>query len=348
MKQSNMSHNEMSFGGILQPLVELLTRSPRESGKLAGQEVVVPRKDIQAIIALDGENDIHLLITPAPDDESRLSQLDLKGLKFSGKEWVVAGRPAQRYLDISCTTGALPSFKRPFLRFAEDVLFEISRSDVSPADAAYRTSLRWKNFWSSDINTEITREWVQGLFGELLFLTELIQRHGPKTVGSWEGPSGKDHDFQSGDDLAAEIKTSAEIPFKIRCNLRQLDHSLFKQLYIVCYHVTPSDNGTDLPQLVRNIETLLADDEAALEKFYESLIAGGYSRQRETIYSNFKMEYSAASLFLVDDNFPKIIESSFVSSPDHRISNIRYSVQLTGIEGNSLHDVSDVLKVFQK
>lgn len=348
MKPLNTSHSEISFGGILQPLVDLLARNPRQNGKLSGQEVVIPRKDVQAIIALDGENDVHLLITPAPADDSRLSKLDLKGLKITSKEWAVAGRPVQHYLDISCATGTLPSFRRPFLRFAEDVLFEVTQSEYSPADAVYRTSIRWRKFWSPDIETEITRDWVHGIFGELLFLADLIQRHGSKTVGSWAGPTGKDHDFQIGTDLAVEVKTSVETPFRINCNIRQLDHSLFKQLFVLCYRITPSESGTSLPELVRHVERLMGDDEASLDKFYELLMAGGYARQLESAYAAFKMDYSNGSVFRVDENFPKIIERSFVTPPDHRITGIRYTLQLTGLEELKLDDIADTLEKFAR
>jgi len=343
-----MSHSEITFGGILQPLVESLEKNPRQSGRLSGQEVVIPRKGIKAIIAVDGENDIHLLITPAPDNDKNLSKLDLRGLKVANRDWAVSGNKAQEYLDISCSTGILPSFKRPFLRFAEDVLFEISTSEQFPAEAVYRTGIRWRKFWSPDIETEISREWVHGLFGELLFLADIIERFGPEVVNSWTGPTGKDHDFQTGNNLAVEIKTSVETPFRINCNIRQLDHTIFKTLYIVCYHLASSEKGTALSDLVRNIEKLIGTDESSLDKFYERLMAAGYTRQLESAYNSFRLNFSDASAFLIDNNFPKITESSFVSPPDHRITGIRYSLQLTGLPDLRIDEIENNLRQFTK
>ena len=122
MKLSNTPPSETSFGGILQPLIESLERSPRQTGRLVGQDVILSaRKDVQAVIALDSKNDVHLLISPAAADENRFLKLELRGLKIANGEWAVAGRATQHYLDITCSTGLLPSFRRPFLRFAEDV-----------------------------------------------------------------------------------------------------------------------------------------------------------------------------------------------------------------------------------
>ncbi len=341
-----MSHNEITFGGILQPLVDRLTRTPQKRGKLSGQEVVIPRKDVGVIIAVDDENNIHLLVSPAPSDLDHLSKLDLKGLKIDVKDWAVAEKPAQSYLDIFCTTGSLPSFRRPFLRFAEDVLYEVSKSQTQPSDAVYKTCIRWRKFWSPDVKTEITREWIQGMFGELSFLSSLIERFGSGVVGSWSGPVGADHDFQSGTKLAVEVKTSTETPFRIICNIHQLDDSLFKTLFIACYRITATEKGRTLSELVREIEQLMGDDETALDVFYERLMAGGYTRQLESAYDNFRLETDDVVMFRVDNNFPKLTEKSFVRPPDHRISSIRYILELAGLKELSFNDVSGELNIF--
>lgn len=172
----------------------------------------------------------------------------------------------------------------------------------------------------------------------------MIERFGPGVIDSWEGPMGKDHDFQRGDKLAVEIKTSVEMPFRINCNLRQLDSAIFKTLYIVCYRLTSSENGITLPDLIRNIEKLIVD-EAGLEKFYERLMSAGYSRQLESVYNNFRLDHSNGSVFLVNDGFPRIVESSFVNPPDHRITGVRYSLQLTGLEILKIEDITQKLGI---
>jgi hypothetical protein len=345
-----MSHNNaISFGGILGPLVESLERKPRQSGRLIGQDVVISdNENVTAIIAVDADDNIHLLISPAQDDDNRFSQLDLKGLEIENHEWSVSGRPATHYLDVSCSTGTLPAFRRPFLRFAEDVLYEISETKNAPAAAVYRTGMKWKRFWSADTLNEVTSGWLHGIAGELSFLTHLIDKFGPASVSSWVGPSGKDHDFQTGTDLAVEVKASVDMPFKIRCNIRQLDASIFKKLYVLCYRVLSSEKGTTLPTLVERIESMIGDDEQILDNFYEKLATAGYNRQSEQAYNQHPLEISSAAVFCVDDSFPKIAESSFVNPPDHRISNIRYTVQLTGLNELTLDAVDTDLKSLAK
>lgn len=344
-----MSRSEISFGGILQPLLESLAKNPKRDGYLAGQDVVIPaRKDLRAVIALDSNNDTHLLIAPAASDDARFSRFDLRGLRIENKEWVIADNPAQKYLDIACSTGEMPSFRRPFLRFSEDVLFEISRQGVSPTDAVYRTGLRWKRFWSADLPVEMTKEWLHGILGELSFLRDLIQRTGPTAVRNWTGPLGEDHDFQAGTDLGIEVKASVEMPFKIQCNIRQLDQTIFKKLYIACYKVNDSELGWSVPGLVKEIENLLGSDDEEMDGFYERLAAAGYSRQLEPVYEEHAASISPVTIFRVDETFPKITESSFINPPDHRISAIRYSLQLTGLSELTPDIIGDDLKLFGK
>lgn len=351
MQQSNTSPNlnTISFGGVLQPLLEMLERQPRQPERLAGQDVIIPgRDDLQTIIAIDSENDIHLLISPSARDDDRITKLELRGLKVAHREWAVAGRPVQSYLDLSCSTGLIPSFRRPFLRFAEDALYEISRPKTEAVDAIYRTGIRWRRFWSPEPAAEFTTEWLRGIFGELLFLEEMTKRFGPAVVYNWTGPLGNDHDFQAGDTLGVEVKTSAELPYQIHCNLRQLDPTIFKKLFIVCYKVNASDTGEAMPDTVARIEDLMKTDETALDVFYARLAAAGYRRDLESKYRETPMEHGKPSAFIVDDSFPKISEASFVRVPDHRISNIRYTLKITGVEELNIEKINTDLAGLQK
>ena len=342
MPRSNTFHKlDPQFSGVLQPLVEVLSRAPKRSGALAGQQLVLERDDIAAIIAIDANDNLHLLIAPAIADDHRFERLDLRGLEIANREWYVAGRPAQKYLDIACSTGELPAFRRPFLRFAEDVLYEMDAEAWAPGDAVHRTSLRWKRFWSADTSSQISTDWLHGLFGELVFLSTLIERYGPPVVRSWAGPLGSDHDFQAGTVVAVEVKTSTEMPMRIHANLRQLDSTIFLKLFLLCYLISKSEAGRTLPELVSEIERQLGGDDGELDRFYESLAAAKYERTLEPAYNESRFSCSEATVYRVDESFPRLTETSFVIPPDHRISNIRYSLQITGIDASSLDDEAD-------
>ena len=103
-----------------------------------------------------------------------------------------------------------------------------------------------------------------------------------------------------------------------------------------------------LPELVANIEAKLENDHDLLDKFHERLVGAGYQRQLESQYVEFPLEASQVAVFKIDDPFPKIVENSFKNPPDHRISNIRYTLQLTGLTQLGFDDVAGDFKKFVK
>lgn len=343
MPPSNTSRSESPLGGVLQPLVDLLRRGARRPNHLTGQEVVLPRTDVQAIIALDSGDDVHLLVTPAAGDDTRFDKLDLRGLHIANRDWTVTGKPPQRYLDISCSTGMSPSFLRPFLRFAEDVLFEIAIPEMDAVEALYKTGLRWRRFWSPDTTTSVTEEWVRGLAGELSFLRALVMRFGVRALTAWSGPHGQDHDFQRGTKVAVEGKTSAEMPYTIHANLRQLDPGIFTHLFLVCYRISRAENGVSLLALVSEVEAAIEGDTDALDLFYQALAAAGYRRDLEGAYAEYRLDIGEPAAFRVDDTFPRLTETSFAAPPDHRISEIRYTLRITGVDALSFDAVQSDL-----
>lgn len=344
MLQSSTSHNNLS--DTLDLVLDLLSKTECRPRELIGQEILLPDiENVTAILAIDSEKNIHLLLTPPAEDEERLGKFNLRGLKICNAKWVVSSRQEQVYLDLLCKTEESPSFERPFLKLAEDCLLEIIKMKESPTESVYRTCVRWKYFWATDVN-EVTTEWVYGLLGELKFLEYAIQKAGEDVVERWLGPLGADHDFYNGNDVGFEVKTSTEIPVKIVCNIRQLDQHMFDALYIVCYIAKLSVTGTTLPHIVREIESFLKNNEQILDNFYGKLYKAGYKMQMESTYSSYQMELSDALVYKVDNEFPKITENSFKDIPDHRISGIKYHLQLVGLNDCKLNDViTDIVRL---
>ena len=320
-----------SFAGILQPLLTSLQRHTPAAGQLIGRDLVLPRPDTHSLLAIDAEGNIHLLLTPPAADPSRFRRFSMRSLTIGNQNWIVHGREAASYLDLACATARSPAFARPFLGFCEDVLTDIADSDALPEHAVHRACLRWRRFWTSDTSSAFTVDWVHGLAGELSFLGDLVLRHGPQTVAAWMGPEGKDHDFQVGTELAAEIKTSTAMPATIECNLNQLDPGIFGRLFLVCYHITPASEGSSLPLLAEAVEKALVEDEEALDLFWERLSKTGYRRELDERYREVCFSLSPPSIFRINEEFPALRLGSFRSPPDARIKRIRYSVQITGV-----------------
>jgi len=326
----------MKYAGILQPLLESVEQgAPFGDARLTGQEVVTgrSRSDVKAFLAVDGDHNVHFLLSPAPADDHRFVRFQLAALTIQRRTWAVGGSGAQPYLDLTCVGGTDRAFRRPFLSLCEDLLIEMDRAGVPPEDAAYRTCARWQRFWTPDDDTVTSVEWVRGLMGELLFLERVARVLGFAAVHTWTGPEGRDHDFQSAARIAFEVKVSAVIPYVVECNLNQLDETLFDELYLVCYHAIRAVDGETLPATVERIEQLLVEDDVATDAFHVRLAKAGYKRQKRGDYEAIRLVIQEPLFFRVDPSFPRITAASFRSPIDARVRGVRYSVQLVGMQG---------------
>lgn len=349
MKQSLTLDNNQSFSGVLFPLVESLEKNKPAEGKLSGKEIVLPGKDLLAIIAYDFTGNLHLLI-PQSGEKSmveRFNNIPLKGITVILNELEIEGYPRQQYFDLCCITGSYPTFKRPFLRLVEDILFDLTNTVLMPIECVYKTFIKWQSFWSKEKTEEVSKDWIQGLYGELVFLSQMIDDFGPKVLMNWTGPNGLDHDFQTGTKLAVEIKTSTLNPSVIVCNIKQLDSKLFDKLYLGCYQINYGEaEGSTLPEIVYNIISKL-EDVPDLTEFYNKLALVGYVWEDEDQYRKLIIRDCNLTIYQVTESFPKISENSFKISPDHRISNIKYKLELVGLESLKYETLLGVFEKFK-
>lgn len=327
----------MKFQGFLRPIVERLADGAKSKfGHLTAQSLFGVRGDIHAYMALDSDGLMHLLISPCPSNISKLTKVKLKSLKIQRNKWIVSGQPEDFYLDVRCSVSSKSPLSRPFLGFCEDILDGLDSPKTRPVDVVYRTGLKWKRFWSSDLSA-FTGEWLRGLMGELLFLEGLVIQLGGNVLSSWTGPYKSDHDFKNGN-VGCEIKTSCLIPMMIEINtLNQMDNVLFDHLYLVCYSLSVEDKGDHLCNIVRRIETHLDDEH--LEIFSDLLYKAGYRRQREEEYSTQRYVVTNKVVCEIDEDFPKITRGSFRKPIDARVSHIKYSIEMTDIKRWVVDDV---------
>lgn len=323
----------MNYGGVLEPLLASVERgSGSGTGRLSGQHVVTSRKDVSVLLAVDGEQNVHFLMAPAPETDARFTRFNLRALTIARRDWAVGGRATAPYLDLTCTDGTETAYRRPFLSFCEDLLLDLERPGVRPEDATFRTCARWQRFWTADDTAPVSVEWTRGLLGELRFLELLVQALGARAVSTWTGPEAQDHDFQAMSRVAFEVKVSSTVPYTIECNLNQLDATLFNLLYLACFQAVRADDAEAITDVILRVETALGDDEAAVDDFYRRLHAAGYRRQRRADYEAFRFTVDGPHYYLVDESFPRITASTFDPPLDGRIRGVRYLLQLVGLD----------------
>jgi hypothetical protein len=333
--------------GLLNPLWDKLSTEIPKGDLLNGQQLSVTSKKTAVYLAVDAADRAHFLLAPSPASVPKLAKFSFKGLSFEVKNWVVADQLQKRYLDIVCTGGSKSSLRRPFAKFCEDVLVELETTSGAPEDAVYRTCVRWQRFWAQEESDEFTPEWARGLLGELCILERLIRQNPSGAVAAWTGPDGNDQDFQAFG-IGVEVKTTVVMPPRLTVsNLRQLDSSLFKRLLVSLYVLTPSDDGINLPEQVKKVESLLDQDDETRDVFWSKLSRSGYRRHLEDLYGAHRYVIAEnAEWFDVDDSFPKITADSFADPLDKRISRIQYVVEMSGLRSlDQETDVDPVLRL---
>lgn len=184
---------------------------------------------------------------------------------------------------------------------------------------------KWSVFFSQGKKPIISSLAAQGLFGELLFLKELIHSLGAKSVGTWEGRNNT-HDYYIGQN-AVEIKTcSTQNPYKAHISSEhQLDNKdVNGRLFLKLYALRKDHNGGEkLPEIVNEIRQLLKDDRPSLDQFNSKIFKLGYFDSAEEFYTEgytIRETYS----FEVRDGFPRIIMKNVPAG----ISNLQYDLTI--------------------
>src|SRR4051812_25093783 len=113
----------MKYRGIVGPLFNSLrTGAAPRPDRLVGQEIKTARGDVSVFVALDGEQNAHLVISPAPGSDERFRRFALKTFGITVSEWSVASRSPHKYLDIRCAVSRNDALLRPFEAFCDDLL----------------------------------------------------------------------------------------------------------------------------------------------------------------------------------------------------------------------------------
>lgn len=285
-------------------------------------------KDIQGhclfIMELDGDH----------TDQFRKGLVRLKGLSLDLRARGTEGQMFVLTLDRSSDRDLFAGLCRTL------ILALVQATDSTSALAVSLIHIqRWKAFLSGK-SQGLTPERVRGLFGELLFLRELIEQGiaNATAIDAWIGPERAQHDF-SYRNIAVEIKSiSGQGRGYVRISSEDQLESLKDRLFLRVYRLSDlseSSGGRSLNDLVGEIRDLLVDADA-LDAFYGKLAGYGYAPIPE--YDTPCFVVSEERSYRVSKDFPRIIRSELMAG----IDNVSYDVRLEalvsyGCEAAALH-----------
>ena len=181
----------------------------------------------------------------------------------------------------------------------------------------------YKNYFSGIKNSMGELE-QQGLFGELLFLKEELEKGNIDALDCWEGIYKNKHDFVFAN-KSVEIKTTrnqSRLDIHIS-NENQLDNSHVNELNLVVYRLERVSVGKSIFDLYKDILELISPNRVSL--FKSKLIKVGMDIDGENNYLTFRRVNKY--VYDITDSIPKIDKSNC----GDRIFEVKYYVSLDGI-----------------
>jgi hypothetical protein len=187
---------------------------------------------------------------------------------------------------------------------------------------------RWKTFLSGQ-SQHLSAEEVRGLFAEIIFLMELIDREMPSNaaVEAWLGPERSHQDFIFGN-TAVEVKSlSGAERSSVRISSEDQLESLNDSLFLRIYRLSSLADATGALSLNEIIAVALSrlNEADAVEAFDRKLVAHGYAPL--PYYDEPRFVVSEVRSYRVDDAFPRLMRSQLPAG----IVNVAYDIRLETI-----------------
>jgi len=187
---------------------------------------------------------------------------------------------------------------------------------------------RWKTFLSGR-GTHLSPEEVRGLFAELTFLLEVLDRmtSTAAAIESWLGSENSQQDFIFGN-VAIEIKSLSGVErnavrISSEDQLESLQDALFLRIYRLSI-LPEASHAQSLNEIVAVVHERLGNSEG-IENFDKKLVKRGYAPLPE--YDEPRFAVSDVRSFYVSGEFPRLIRSSLPVG----LAKVAYDIKLEAI-----------------
>ena len=218
-----------------------------------------------------------------------------------------------------------------FTMFIEDVIEKlgpVTESQQALALINQRVNY-WKKLFSRTTGELLSAEKQRGLFGELFFLSLLLQNSSNhlRTLHSWRGAESAYQDFARKRN-AVEIKTTkANNPSVHISNEQQLDFTAWDHLFLGLISVTETTgNQNSLAAIIEEIRCLVNHDPELIEEFDTRLESTGVRDDMIESYNEISYSVNNVRFFRIQDGFPVILRGNIQSDA---IYNVKYQIDIS-------------------
>lgn len=187
---------------------------------------------------------------------------------------------------------------------------------------------RWKTFLAGR-SQHLSAEEVRGLFAEITFLLELIDRQmsSNTAVNAWLGPERSHQDFIFGN-TAVEIKSlsgaeRSTVRISSEDQLESLNDALFLRIYRLS-SLADAAGACSLNEIISTVQARLGEADA-VEAFDRKLVAHGYAPLPD--YDQPRFVVSDVRSYRVSGGFPRLMRSQLPTG----ITSVAYDIRLETI-----------------
>lgn len=205
---------------------------------------------------------------------------------------------------------------------------EHATDSVSSLSVALAHIRRWKTFLSGR-GQHLSAEEVRGLFAELIFLLELLDRPvpAPTAIEAWLGPDKSHQDFVFGN-TAVEIKSlsgaeRSTVRISSEDQLESLNDALFLRIYRLS-NLPEAEGARSLNAIVADVQVRLSEAEA-VDAFDRKLVAYGYAPL--PVYDEPTFVIGDVATYRVQEAFPRLARSQLSTG----IIRVAYDIKLEAI-----------------
>lgn len=221
-----------------------------------------------------------------------------------------------------------------FLKLCLDLIERVtaSKKDENTFLTICQRLKKWQSLLSGQGRNLLSQQEIQGLYSELYFIGEMLEKNAFEqslAIEGWKGPDHAQQDFIL-NEIAVEIKSIAGSQRgKVQISSEdQLDTHL-DQLYLRVYFLSDtldSGKGESLNAVVRRIATLISDND--IKNLLElKLDSARYIDIPDYDYPLFVVREQRT--YLVSENFPRITRGNLPEG----IEGVSYDLVLASIEG---------------
>lgn len=240
----------------------------------------------------------------------------------------------------------IPSTENIFELFVSDICTDVANlKTFSQLESVLTNSLNeWKVFFEKYITDVLPLYIQQGLFGELLFISDfMLQKYSAyEAILFWTGSRRTTHDFQLYNGIAIEVKTSSAKQHR-RISIsseKQLYKADLSHLFLVFYILNIHDNFPEksLAAKIAEIRSMIADDPVAISMFDAQLMRIGYNVELSGLYTT-GLSVISLKLYEIKEGFPAITPEILPEGT----GDVKYSIAASACQQYEINK-QDILK----